>query len=87
MVGDTESGLWHCAWEVEGIQQMFWMLPCVFAIFSSHYSDVVPRAQKVEGPSAAGFPPPHSTQLALLSPICFTDLKGRELATRLCNPQ
>jgi hypothetical protein len=25
---------------------------------------------------------PAPTQLALLSPICFTDLKGRELATR-----
>jgi hypothetical protein len=36
----------------------------------------VPRAQKVEGPSAAAFPHPHPTQLALLSPICFTDLKG-----------
>jgi hypothetical protein len=58
-------------------------------IWFSHARNIatVPRAQKVEGPSAAGFPPPHSTQLALLSPICFTDLKGRELATRLCNPR
>ena len=41
---------------------------------------------KVEGQVRLDYSPA-PTQLALLSPICFTDLKGRELATRLCNPQ
>ena len=36
---------------------------------------------KVEGQVRPDYSPA-PTQLALLSPICFTDLKGRELATR-----
>ena len=50
--------------------------------FSEGNNDYLSREpHKVEGQVRLDYSPA-PTQLALLSPICFTDLKGRELATR-----
>ena len=54
-------------------------------IFSSY--KMCPASPESRRPKCGCVSSPAPTQLTLLSPICFTDLKGRELATRLCNPQ
>ena len=41
-----------------------------------------PASPESRRPKCGCVSSPAPTQLALLSPICFTDLKGRELATR-----
>ena len=46
------------------------------------YSFDCPASPESRRPKCGCVSSPAPTQLALLSPICFTDLKGRELATR-----